>query len=112
MAAKSKYPIIGEPLVQGDDVGIPVTIKVNGVPEDITGITWRAHVRRKPSGNLITQFTVDVTNPVLGEMVLRLSPTESEKLENGMFFDLEQMNPVVRTWWIAELRVQEDISYG
>lgn len=112
MAATSKYPIVGEPLVQGDDIGIPVTIKVATLPEDITGWTWRAHIRRKPSGTLITQFTVDVIDPTLGEMVLRLSPAQSELLENGMVFDLEQMTPIVRTWWIAELRVREDISYG
>ena len=112
VAAESNYPIVDEPLVQGDDIAIPVTIKVATVPEDITGWTWRAHVRRKPSGSLITQFTVDVIDPTQGEMVLRLSPAQSELLENGMVFDLEQMTPVVRTWWFATLRVREDISYG
>jgi hypothetical protein len=110
MAASSTYPVNGPPLIRGDPIDIPLIIRVAGTAVDITGWTWRAQIRNTPDGDIVATF--DVTpGDATGELLLHLDDTDSALLEGGEVFDLEQLTPVHRTWWIVGgLYVRKDVS--
>lgn len=121
MAATSQYPI-NSALVRGDPVEIPVNLSVAGVPFDASPYSWRAQIRSGFDGTLITEFTCTVVTPSGGttpsQILLTLTDDEARKLDNGMVFDLEQLDApppagnTIKTWWIVtRLNVQPDVSY-
>jgi len=119
MAALSEYPQGGSAIVRGDPLTIPVDIKVDGVPIDVSGFDWRAQIRTAIDGALITEFTTSTTTPAGGTVestvVLDLDPDQTELLNEGMVFDLEQRDgttmETIRTWWIVtKMHVQKDVS--
>lgn len=121
MAASSPYPVEGDPIVRGDPLTIPIDISVNGVPQDITTWTWRAHIRRSADAALIMEFSFAVDTPPNGtvpsRLLLSLTPEQTRNLRTGMTFDLEQLASAatptpIRTWWICtKLNVVKDISH-
>lgn len=122
MAVSSEYPVNGQPIVRGDPLTVPVDIKVNGVPQDITDWVWRAHIRRSPDAAFVDEFDFTVTTPpdetVPCRLLLTLTGEQTEFLRTGMVFDLEQMNnaatpsETLRTWWIvSKMRVVKDVSH-
>jgi hypothetical protein len=122
MAAITEYPIVGSPIIRGDPLTIPVTIKVKGIEQDISTWVWRAHIRRSYDSALITEFAVDVATPdgstIPSQLLLSLDPSQTAILKTGYVFDLEQLvdlaTPVTwRTWWIVtKITVQKDVSHG
>jgi hypothetical protein len=119
MAALSEYPQGGSAIVRGDPLTIPVDIKVDGVPIDVSGYDWRAQIRTAIDGSLVTEFATSTTTPAGGSVastvVLDLTPDQTELLTEGMVFDLEQRDgstlETIRTWWICtKMRVQKDVS--
>ncbi len=117
MAAISTYPTTSaaDPIVRGDPLTISVPITVAGVAQDITTWTWRAQVRRKfADGELLFAFATSVESGGDGNVLL-LDATASQTalLRSGDVFDLEQLTPVVRTWWIVTaMRVAKDVSHA
>lgn len=113
-AVVSEFPTRkGRTLTRGDQLDIPVTIKIEGVPQDVSGWTWRAQVRTfVDSPEVVFEFDViDGDNPTEGEILLHAEPEDSALLASGMTFDLEQLTPVQRTLWIVTcLHVTKDIS--
>lgn len=82
---------------RGDTVAEPVTILEGGVPADITGRTYRAQLRRYDDPDPI-DFTIDITAPTAGQIVLRLDDAQSALLDGTYQWDLEQnAGGVVRT---------------
>jgi hypothetical protein len=122
MAVITEYPIVGSPIVRGDPLTIPVTIKVQGVAQDVSDWIWRAHIRRSYDSALITEFNIEVTTPedglVPSRVLLSLDTFQTAILKTGYVFDLEQMvdnaTPETwRTWWIVtKVFVQKDVSHG
>lgn len=120
MAASSEYPIEGDPLVRGDPLAIPVDISINGVPQDVSGWNWRAHIRRSPDAALIMEFAISTTIPpggtVPSRVVLSLTADQTRNLRSGMVFDLEQLTDdatptTLRTWWrVTKLHVVKDVT--
>lgn len=104
-AISAQYPINGDPFVRGDPMYIPVTI---GVEDDISAWTWRAQVRSTPDGDLAATFTITRDDHTL---TLFLDGDETALLDDGMGFDVEQLTPTQRTWWIVDaLRMRKDFS--
>jgi hypothetical protein len=122
MAAITDYPIVGGPIIRGDPLTIPVTIKVNGVEQDVSTWIWRAHIRRSYDAALIDEFTIEVVTPdgsdVPCQVLLSLDTFQTANLKTGYVFDLEQMvdnaTPETwRTWWICTgITVQKDVSHA
>lgn len=103
-AITAQYPI-AEPIIRGDPVAIQVTIDAE---DDIDTWTWRAQIRSSPDATEAVAFDVAVDDHTL---TLSLDDAASALLADGMGFDLEQLTPVHRTWWIVEsLRVRKDFS--
>lgn len=120
MAALSEYPSRGSALVRGDPVEIPVNVSTNGVPEDASAFDWRSQIRTTIDGPLVVEFTITVVTPAGGtvpsQLLLTLTPDESQLLATGMVFDVEQLDKAtgetIRTWWIVtRLNMQRDVSY-
>jgi hypothetical protein len=121
VAALSDYPLLGGPIIRGDPLTIPVNIKVQGVPVDVSSWIWRAHVRRSYDSALITEFDLDVITPVGGivpsTVLMNLDVFQTQILKTGYVFDLEQLidhaTPETwRTWWIVEkITVHKDVSH-
>lgn len=118
MAALSEYPTNGA-IVRGDPLAIPVNITVDGAPIDTSAFDWRAQVRTGFDGALITEFTCSSTTPAGGTVpstvLMELEPDQTDLLDTGMIFDLEQRDATtletIRTWWICtKLNVQKDVS--
>jgi hypothetical protein len=116
MAAMSQYPTEGA-LVRGDPVSIPVNMSTDGVPEDMSGFTFRAQIRASFDGPLVTSFTTSIIVPAGGTVpstvLLELTDDQAELLEDGQVFDVEQRlgTETIRTWWICtKLNVQKDVS--
>lgn len=122
MAAISEYPIVGSPLIRGDPVTIPVTIKVKGVEQDVSDWIWRAQIRSSYDGKLIDEFHIEVATPegstVPCVVLLSLDTFQTVNLKTGMVFDLEQLvdnaTPETwRTWWVVEkIHVHKDVSHA
>jgi hypothetical protein len=122
MAAITAYPIKSSAVVRGDPITIPVNIKVQGVPQDVSNWIWRAQIRRSYDGALIDEFNIDVDTPpdgtVPSRVLLSLDTFQTTKLKTGYDFDLEQMiddaTPETwRTWWIVtKITVQKDVSHA
>lgn len=122
MAAITEYPIEGSPIIRGDPLTIPVNIKVGGVPQDVSGWSWRSQIRRSYDSALITEFAIDVITPdggtVPSQVLLQLTPEQTTGLKTGYVFDLEQLVDAAtpetwRTWWIVtKMHVQKDVSHS
>jgi hypothetical protein len=121
MAASSTYPINGAPIVRGDPLTVPVNISVKGVPQDVSTMSWWAHVRSSADAALLMQFTIEPDTPPGGtfpsRLLLSLTPDQTRLLKTGMTFDLEQIQDAatptsIRTWWIAtKITVVKDVSH-
>lgn len=121
MAAITEYPIIGSPIIRGDPLTIPVTIKVKGVEQDVTDWIWRAHIRRSYDSALIDEFAIEVATPEASTVpcmvLLSLEASQTVNLKPGYVFDLEQLVDLAtpetwRTWWIVtKIHVQKDVSH-
>jgi hypothetical protein len=122
MAAITEYPLVGGPIIRGDPLTIPVDIRVQGVPVDVSDWVWRAHVRRSYDSVLITEFAISVVAPegslVPSTVLLELDVSQTQILKTGYVFDLEQLvddaTPQTwRTWWIVKkITVQKDVSHA
>lgn len=120
MAAITEYPLVGGPIIRGDPLVVPVNIKVNGVPQDVSAWSWRAQIRRSYDAVLIDEFSIEVITPeggdVPSQVLLMLDTFQTAKLKTGYVFDLEQLidagTPQTwRTWWICtKITVQKDVS--
>jgi hypothetical protein len=116
-----QFPITGSPIIRGDPLTVPVNIKVRGVPEDVSGWTWRAQIRRSYDSALIDEFAIEVITPeggtVPSQILLSLDTFQTKTLKTGYVFDLEQLienaTPETwRTWWIVKsIVVQKDVSH-
>lgn len=83
---------------RGDTVSEPITLVEAGVVANLTGRTYRAQLRKAVDGAIIESFVVTIANPLLGQMVLSLTPAETELLRGPYCWDLEQTAAgVVRT---------------
>jgi hypothetical protein len=123
MAAVTEYPVNGTKVVRGDPLAIPVTIKIKGVPEDVSAWVWRAQIRRSYDGTHLDDFAINVDVPdgetVPCRVLLELTGEQTTHLKEGYVFDLEQLDMAatptvtVRTWWIVtKLHVQKDVSHA
>jgi hypothetical protein len=122
MAAISDYPLVGGPIIRGDPFSLPVDIRVQGVPVDVSDWIWRAHVRRSYDSALVTEFSIDIIIPeggtVPSTVLMELDVFQTQLLKTGYVFDLEQLidnsTPQTwRTWWIVErITVHKDVSHA
>lgn len=109
------YPPTGA-LVRGDPWLLPVEIRVDGQPVDVTAWTWRSQIRRHPDADLLEEYTITTGHVPPGTTVpagvhLYLGPDKTRRIPNGAVMDLEQLTPEQRTWWAATLRVTPDVSH-
>lgn len=128
MAAHTQFPPPGaEPQVRGDPATMILRLKDNGVDRDITGSTWRSHVRDAIDGNLIGECEeFEITSPsalptvfsgdsstVPCVLVLNWEPEKTELWESGFVADIEQLTPIKFTPLIFDqLRIDRDVSYA
>jgi hypothetical protein len=116
------YPITSTPIIRGDPITVPVTIKADGEPVDISSWVWRAQIRRSYDGALIDEFSIRINTPegtdVPCQLLLSLDTFQTTKLKTGYVFDLEQLidnaTPQTwQTWWIVQrIVVQKDVSHN
>jgi hypothetical protein len=121
MAAITEYPIIGSPIIRGDPLCIPVTIKIKGVEQDVSDWVFRAHIRRSYDSVLIDEFAIEVATPegstVPCMVLLSLEASQTVNLKPGYVFDLEQLVDAAtpetwRTWWVVtKIHVHKDVSH-
>lgn len=96
---------------RGDTVAEQVTIEEGGVAANITGRTYRAQLRKTVGGEVFVAFTVDITNPAGGVLVMRLTDTQTEPLSGRYYWDLEQTaGGVVRTLMAGEWTFDPDVT--
>jgi len=108
MAAVSEtYPTDLElpAIVRGDPLAIPVTFDDE---DDITDWTFRCQFRKRPDGELVATAEV----PTAGNVAtITLTAEQTALLTGREGFDLEQLEPVHKTWWIVRLvRTEKDFS--
>lgn len=117
---------------QGDSYVIPVRVRQRVIDEngdpvsdeggeptfepiDLTGHTPSAQIRPNPNGEIITEFIVSITDPVNGELEMRLPHERSTLLERNCEYDLqtrvgEGEEETVRTWLRGSITVQREIT--
>jgi hypothetical protein len=109
MAAHTEYPVDGDPIVRGDPLTIPVVFPGE---TDVTEWSFRAYVRASPDGELVTAFGIEPDPDALNGILLTLDEDQTRLLQDGYGFDLEELAPVSRTWFICTaMRVERDYSY-
>lgn len=119
----SEYPYDADPtnrtkfIVRGDPHTAYLLVKRNGVEQDITAWSWRAQVRRGADGPLLFEMTTSVDIPPNGtvpcRLVLHMDEDMTVLLKTGYTFDVEQLTPDHRTWWIVKkMHVTKDVSHG
>lgn len=116
-----------EAMVRGDPSTWVVRFRLDGVDEDITGHTWRCHVRAGVDGSLVSACTsFDVTTPddLPPEMfpddpgstpcvlLVGWSADDTAGWQPGFAADVEQLTPTKWTRVILDsLRVDPDVSH-
>ena len=115
VAVSSEYPIEGDAIVRGDPLTIQADIHLLGVPQDISGWEWRSHVRRSANATYLMEFDIEaVEDPdtgIVSRLLMSLDEEQTRQLKTGYVFDLEQVSPTHRTWWICKkLKIQADVS--
>jgi len=85
----AEYNII---IDQGADFTLPLVIKDNGVPRDLTGYLGRAELRDglKASSAIIATFVVTIAVPSSGGIVMTLANATSSAMTAQLgYYDLE-----------------------
>jgi len=78
----TKYNLI---LYRGDDWSITVSLLTDGIPDDLTGITWLSQMRETPrSAETTAVITVTVPNPITGEVTLYLPSSTVTSLPSSL----------------------------
>jgi hypothetical protein len=69
---------------RGEDFSFTLTIATSGGPVDLTGDTFKAEVRRDAGKPLVATFTVTISNPPQGGVVVvKLPKEETLKLDGN-----------------------------
>jgi hypothetical protein len=124
MAHVSEYPVEGDAIVRGDPHTVQMLFTHEQTPLDVSGWTFRCQVRRRPDGPLLFEMAPTIDVPPAGtaeqwwvdgitpnRLLLYMTPEQTRTLQNGMVFDVEQLTPVQRTWWIVtRIHVVKDVS--
>lgn len=72
-------PVLDLVVYAGDDTNIPMTITSGGDPVNMTGI-HNAQVRATRDGELLATLIVEYTDPVNGELTLKITSQVSDAL--------------------------------
>lgn len=79
----------------GDTVTVTTTVKLNGVPVDITGRTYAAQIRTRPqSTTILATFVCAITNAAGGVVVATLPASITAALSpTRAVWDLQETTP-------------------
>ena len=104
-------------LVTGDDETVTVLLTTPAGPIDLTGRTYRAHVRRNRSvtGSPDALFTCTVPTPANGEVLLSMSDTLTSALDTTVkyWWDLEEQSGTdTSTLILGRVTVLQDVSHS
>jgi hypothetical protein len=72
-------PVLDLVVYAGDDTNIPMTITAGGDPVNITGI-HNAQIRATRDGELLATLIVEYTDPINGELTLKITSQVSDAL--------------------------------
>lgn len=120
MATKSsnsdKIPTVTIQCRKGDSFDRVITFKTNGVTDDLSGCTFRLHVREvKPPYKLVLSFTMGSgASIVADQLVLSKTPAQMDSVAGGTYkHDLEQTfaGGKVKTRFEGPFIVNADVSY-
>lgn len=80
---------------------------------DLSAWTWAAQIRRGGrDGTVLFSFSTSVSTDLSG-VALSLTATQTALLKDGDCFDLAEVTPTVRTWWIVSaIRMEKDVSHA
>lgn len=99
---------------RGDTISINVTIKTRGIPVNITGWTFTAHVRQLADGPQVARFDIEMVDPESGKMRVYLTSVQSQALDGDMMWDLqgrEEATAKQHTLIRGTIRTQSDVTY-
>lgn len=115
-----------EAFVIGDPAAFMMRVKVEGVDQDITGWTWRSHVRgafhNTDPISVATNFVVnspdelpgifDDSSSVPSVLTVHWTADQTKLWRNGFVADIEELSPIKHTWVIMDfLRVDKDATH-
>lgn len=89
---------------QGSNVSVTILVTDStGSARNITGYTGRSQLRRSYFSTSNTSFTVTITNPTEGEVVLSMSADTSANLKYGRYvYDVELVSSTYNVERIIE----------
>lgn len=105
-------------IVQGDSYELRFRIRTTeGEYVNLTGATILAHIRKRPNGPLMAQFTSQLmdqgTPDGLGGAILTLPPSESVGMLTSGVYDVQLTWPsgTVQTVLAGDMKLRLDVSY-
>lgn len=75
--------------MRGDAIALPLRIRLDGVPQDVTGKSFAAQMRTAVDAGSPVDFVIDTTNAATGLIVLRIADTTAFLLNTTYVWDCE-----------------------
>lgn len=75
--------------MRGDAIALPLRIRLDGVPQDVSGKTFAAQMRTSADAGSPVNFVVDTTDAATGLIVLRIADTTTMLPDTTYVWDCE-----------------------
>lgn len=106
--------VLNYEITRGDDFSSQITFQEGEplAPVDVSGRTYTAQLRRSENGELVEDFSIDMTDAATGIVLLVLSDTLTADLDGSYVWDMQQESPgdVIRTVLAGEFTVNRDVT--
>lgn len=99
---------------RGDTLTMRITVKTRGVPVNLTGWTFTAHVRQLTDGVQVARFDIEMIDPEEGRILVYLTSVQSQALDGDMMWDLqgrEESSGKQHTFVRGTIRTQADVTF-
>ena len=105
---KVDLPVPGEMFYRGDPFTQTFRFKIGTVPEDLTGITFRAQIRKNADAAAIVA-SFDVTDgSSSGEVTISMTAADTAALPRTGVWDLQGSDDITRIY--GAITVTEDVT--
>lgn len=91
---------------RGDSILLPVTVKEDGVAVNVSARTFRAQVRKKADGEVVTNLGIDMANAATGVVRIRVNAAGMSGTYSWDFEDVTNS----RTLLAGRFVVDADVS--
>lgn len=71
---------------------------------------WVAQWKPEVDADIIVNFTVDASNASTGQILVSLTPQQTQVLRRGVWDLQANQNSVVRTWLVGKVEFEKDVT--